>query len=334
MAIEFTSTVAEAEFYNPMAEFDLDSESVEYREDPLTGEQTRIAQNWFTVPDEQPDIDDFVGDGEGCFFCPENVQDATPEYPDFVGVDRGSVGEAVSFPNLFPYARHSNVVVLTEDHFRPIGDLSADLLSDGLACALEYVGAVIDHDDSTFASVNMNLLPSAGSSVVHPHMQAIVDDRGTNESRRRLAAEREYYDDHGRSFWADLLEEERSGERHVGTTGDVEWLAPFAPLSQFHVTGITDVTGIPGPDDSVVADLARGVENVLAYYDGLGLNAYNFALRMVEEDPASPVVVDVVARPAFDEHYVNDAFYLQTLHDGRIVDVAPEAYAPDVGATF
>lgn len=334
MSIEFTSTTEHAEFYSPLAEFSLDSQPVEYREDPLTGEQSRVVTNWFADPPDDPAIEGYVGDGEGCFFCPENVHDATPEYPDFVGNDRGSRGEATAFPNLFPYAKHSNVVVLTKDHFRPIDDLSADLLADGLSLALEYVAAVVAHDHSRFASINMNFLPSSGSSVAHPHLQALVDDHGTNESRRRLKGEREYHDEHGRTFWADLVDEERDGHRYVGSTGDVDWVAPFAPRTQWHVAGVTNVTGVLDPEDSVVTELARGIENVLAYYADRGLNAYNFTLRMAPDEPASPAVLDIVARPTFDEHYVNDSFYLQTLHDERVVDEAPEVYAEDVAAFF
>ena len=139
MPVEFDKTVEEATFYSPMADFERDTQPVEYRTDPLTGQQSRVVVEWFPDPPEDPAVDDFVGDGEGCFFCPETVTDATPEYPDFVGVDRGSVGEATSFPNLFPYAEHSNVVVLTEDHFRPASDLTADLLADAARPVL-YVG--------------------------------------------------------------------------------------------------------------------------------------------------------------------------------------------------
>jgi galactose-1-phosphate uridylyltransferase len=333
MAIEFRKAVEEARFYSPLADFDLDTQLVEYREDPLTGEQTRVVAAWFPDP-EDSDAEPDAGDGEDCVFCPGMVGDATPEYPDYVGVDRGSVGEATSFPNLFPYGKHSNVVVLTEDHFRPVGDLPAGLLADGLACALEYVHAAVEHDGSRFASVNMNLLPSAGSSVLHPHLQAIVDDHGTNEARRRLDAERAYHADAGGTYWADLRDEERDGPRYVGRTGDVEWLAPFAPASQYHVRGVTDVTGIPDPGSPAVEDLAAGLENVLSFYDDRGLDAFNFTLHLVRGETASPAVLDVVARPAFEEEYVNDVFYLQALHDERIVDVAPEEYAPEVGGFF
>ena len=333
MTIEFTSTVEEARFYSPLEAFEADAVEIEHREDPLTGRRTRIVPDVFPMPEDEPAIDDFVGDGEGCFFCPENVTEATPTYPDFVGLDRGSVGEAVSFPNLFPYAKGSNVVVLTEDHFRSIDEFTVDHFADGLACALEYVHAVRDHEEAAYASINMNILPSSGSSVVHPHLQTIVDDHGTAQLRRIARHERAYHDEHGRRYWEAYLEEERDGPRYVGSAGEVEWLAPFAPKHQWHVAGVTDVTGLPAPGDDVVADLAAGIVNVLSYYAELGLNSHNFALRLLEE-PASTAVVDIVARPVFGEHYVNDAFFFTILHDEPIVDVAPETYAAEVSAHF
>ncbi|WIV67830.1 hypothetical protein [Natrialbaceae archaeon AArc-T1-2] len=334
MSIEFNRTVEEARFHNPLEDFAEDAVEIEHRVDPLTGEQTRIVPMVFPRPEDgQPDIAAFVGDGEDCFFCPGNVEEATPTYPDFVGFDRGSAGEATSFPNLFPYAKHSNVVALTEDHFRPIGEFDAETVADGLACALEYLHAVRDHEAVTFASVNMNILPSSGSSVVHPHLQTIADDHGSNEQRRTRRCEQAYHDDHGSSYWTDLRDRERDGPRHVGTTGDVEWIAPFAPTHQWHVTGITDVTGFPEPGDDVVDDLAAGIENVLSYYADLGLNAHNFALSL-SDDPASRAVIDVVARTPFDDHYVTDAYFHQILHNERVVDAVPEAYADDVGEYF
>ena len=334
MTIEHTKTVEQATFYSPLADFEEDTLDVEVRTDPLTGRQTRVAEQVFPAPEEAPDIEEFVSDDEGCFFCPEMVHDATPEYPDFVGQDRIESGEAVSFPNLFPYGKHSNVVVLTEDHFRPIDALSESHFEDGLACAFEYLGAVLDHDDPDFASVNMNLLPSSGSSVVHPHLQAVADDHGTNAQRRRLEAEREFHDEHGRSYWEELLEAEKGGPRYVGSTGEVEWLAPFAPMHHWHVRGVTDHTEFPSSDDAILSDLADGITNVLEYYASLDLNAHNFAISLTNDEPASPVIIDIVARTPFDEHYVSDAFFFRTLHDEPAIDVPPEEYATEMTGHF
>ena len=336
MTIEFERSVVEAELKSPLEEFETVSKPIEHRSDPLTGRTARIVPDVFPEPEGDVDLDAVVGDGEGCFFCPDSVGDATPEYPDSIGGGRGRSGEATSFPNLFPYAKHSNVVVLTEDHFHPMDELGADRLADGLACGLEYLASVADADDPQFASINMNFLRSAGSSIFHPHMQVIAGDHGTDRGRRIARAEREYYDENGSPYYRDLLDRERSGDRYVGQTGDVEWIAPFAPLSQFHAAGVlgTDDDGLVSPESDLVDDLAAGIDTVLADYADRGLNAFNFGLRFAPGEPGSVPVVDVLARAPFGKHYQSDAFYAQTIHNETVVDVAPEAYASVLAERF
>ncbi|MFB6070736.1 MAG: hypothetical protein ABEJ76_06905 [Halanaeroarchaeum sp.] len=331
MAIEFPSTHQEATFYNPLEDFAETTVPIEVREDPLTGRQTRIVPENFLVPDEDPDIDEVVEDAEGCFFCPGTVEEATPRYPDFVGEERGSVGEATSFPNLNPYGAHSNVVVLTDDHYVPIDEFDAGTFANGFTAAMEYVGRVFEHDDSaTVASVNMNFLRSAGSSIVHPHVQTLVDDRGTNRQRRRLEAHRAYHDRHGSRYLDDLLEAERDGDRMVGRTGAVEWYAPFSPQHHRHVRGVLDAETVPPADSDVYTDLARGLVGVLESYAERGLNSFNFGFQIVDDEPATRPVIDVVARSVFDRYYWSDATFFDTVHEESVVDVAPEEYAPDV----
>ena len=343
MPIEFASEVQTASFYSPLEDFESVDVDVEVREDPLTGRSARIVPGSFVRTEGEPDIAEVVEDDEGCFFCPEMVGDVTPKYPDWVGMDRGSVGEATSFPNLNPYGAHSNVVALTEEHFKPIDALGAAEFEDGLAAALEYVNAVFDNDDeAAVASVNMNFLRSAGASIIHPHLQTLVDDRGTNEDATRAAAARAYREENGGVYWADLVDEERGGDRYVGATGSVEWLAPFAPKHHYQVTGVVDpdavgggaAGGVPAPDDDAVSDLAEGITNVLAYYAGEGLNSFNFALRLVADEPACPPVVDVIGRSPFDRYYWSDSPFFVTLHDEGVVDVAPEDVAGAARAHF
>ncbi|WP_181690989.1 hypothetical protein [Natronomonas sp. LN261] len=346
MPIEFERSVDEARLKSPLEAFETVTETVEHRWDPLTDRKARIVPDVFPDPEGGAEthskgetgaaLDALVGDSEGCFFCPDSIETATPEYPDTVGGGRTMRGEATAFPNLFPYAKHANVVVLTEEHFRPMTDLGPERLADGLACGLEYVRSVRDHEGSRLASINMNFLRSSGGSVFHPHMQVIADDHGTDRQARILRREREYDDEHDSRYWSDLLEHERSGDRYVGRTGGVEWVAPFAPLGQFHVAGVLDPDAIGGddgvlsPDAELLDDLAVGIDGVLEYYADRGLNAFNFGLRFAPDDPASTPVLDIVARAPFEAYYVNDAFYAQTVHREGVVDVAPEVYASAV----
>jgi len=331
--IEFERETQTARFYSPLQDFAEDAVDTEVRIDPLTGRQSRIVQGSFVMPDEDPEIAPAVEDDEGCFFCPGMVTEATPEYPDWVGTDRGTRGEATAFPNLNPYGSGSNVVALTEDHFVPIDGFTPALLEDGLALALEYVRAVREAESADYASANMNYLPSAGSSIVHPHLQTLVDDRGTNEQRLLARESERYRDEHGSAYWHDLVEEERGGDRHVGTTGNVEWVAPFAPKHHRQVLGIVGAHGIPDPDADAVADIAEGLVNVFDVYESRGMNSFNFALYL-QDDPAFPPVVSVISRAVFDDYYWSDSPFFTVLHDEGVVDDPPEEYAEAASEAF
>ncbi|MFB6086264.1 MAG: hypothetical protein ABEJ84_05605 [Halodesulfurarchaeum sp.] len=332
--MEFVSRTQTATFHSPLEDFAETDVEIEVRADPLTGRQTRIVPDSFVEPEETPDLPESVTDSEGCFFCPGTVEEATPTYADFVGYDRGSVGEATSFPNLNPYGTHSNVVVLTEDHHVPLGELSAEILADGLSAALDYVGAVFDDDpDASVASINMNLLPSAGSSIIHPHVQTLVDDRGTNTQQARIAGAREYLDRTGTKYFSALLDASRDTDRYVGSVGDVEWIAPFAPRHHRHVRGIGPATGPLDSDAEVVESFATGIANVAGQYADTGLNSFNFGLHLVDDDAVRPHV-DVVARAPFEDYGWSDATFFETIHDESVIDIPPEEYADSIAAYF
>ena len=332
MAIEFATHTQTASLHSPLEDFEEVSVDIEVRRDPLTDRQARIVDASFVMPEEEPDIDGIIEDTDGCFFCPGTVEEATPTYAD-VDMERGSVGDAVSFPNLNPYAAHSNVVAITEEHYSSPAQFSAEELANGLIAAVEYIDAVEESDpDATFAAVNMNFLRPAGSSIIHPHLQTLVDDSGTNRHRELLEASRTYRDEHGEAYWSALLEEERDGPRYVGETGDVEWIAPFAPTHHRHVQGI--LPGRPTVDSGTLNDVAEGLAAVLEHYADAGHNSFNFSLFLSPDDPAFPPVIDVVARSVFDEYYWSDSPYFTVLHDEGVVDVPPEEYAETLSERF
>ncbi|WP_142857568.1 hypothetical protein [Salinigranum halophilum] len=336
MSIEFERQVQEATFYSPLEDFEETTVETEVRVDPLTGRTARVVTDNFLMP-ESPAIDDSVLDSEGCFFCPGTVEEATPKYPDWIAPDRGKSGEATSFPNLNPYGAYSNVVALTEEHFVPIDEFTTEQFADGLCAAFQYVRDVFDHDDDArFASVNMNYLRPAGSSLIHPHMQTLVDDRGTNEQRRVAEAARDFYDANDEVYWSELAIDERGGDRYVAEIGNVHWLAPFAPKHHRHLVGVAAQihSGVPDPRGDVTHDFAEGLVDVLSYYASLGLNSFNVALFVERDDPALPPVMNVTARSVFDEYYWSDATFFTSLHDEGVVDVAPEVYGKEAHKFF
>ncbi|CCQ34183.1 hypothetical protein HLRTI_000632 [Halorhabdus tiamatea SARL4B] len=335
MTFDFDPATQTTWFHSPLEDFEEVSVETEVREDPLTGRQSRIVSENFVRPEGDPDIAAVVGDREGCFFCPDMVTDATPTYPDWVGFDRGEWGEATSFPNLNPYGDHSNVVVLTEDHYVPIDEFTVEQFTDGLAAALEFVDVAFESDAADeYASINMNFLRPAGSSIIHPHMQTLIDECGTNRQADRAEAARAYREEHDASYWDDAISETTESDRYIGSTGAVEWVAPYAPKHHRHVRGVAPGVDVPDPTDPVVEDLAAGIVNVLDYYGSAGHNSFNLALTLQDGDPANPPVIDLVSRAVFEQYYWSDSPFFATLHDESVVDVPPEDYATEAAAFF
>lgn len=331
--MEFKRNEQSPNFYSPLTDFEEVIKTVEVREDPLTGRIARVVDAAFLKPDNY-DIDPVVSNSTNCFFCPDSVQEATPVYPDWLDVDRGSEGESTSFPNLHPYGSYSNVVVLTETHFQPMDELTSKQFSDGFALALEYVNAVFNHDkDVTHASINMNFLRSAGSSLVHPHLQTVVDNLGTNYQRKLLKSSRRYQDAEGSSYWVDLVDAEKKDERWIGRRGPVNWLAAFAPKHHRHVLAVGEKTSRSEIGRETVEGFAEGLTKVLSSFSNDGLNAFNFTIHLVD-DPALPPVLSVIARSVFDEYYWSDSPFFTVLHDEGVVDVPPEEYATHIRDKF
>lgn len=326
MSISFETHTQEAAFNDPREDFKPVSIPVEVRVDPLTGRQTRIVPEALPRA-EDPDFSQFVESDGFCFFCPENVSDVTPTYGEAYEPDRGHGDEAISFPNISPYGTHSNVVVLTEDHYLPIDGLSSSLYSDGLAVALDYVTSIMSNDPAVrYASINQNFLPPAGSSIVHPHLQTMVDERGSTGQRRMAEADRRYLRDHDRSYWRELIATERDlGERYLGSIGEVDWVAAFAPIHFYHVVGVLEQPDVPAPADGVVEDVAEGIERILDYYSAEGLNSFNFSWFLAPDD--RPSTIHLVGRSVFDQFYVGDTPFFATIHGEPVVDVTPETTA-------
>lgn len=332
MPIEFRQSTQTASFYSPLADFEQVEVAVEVREDPVTGRRTRIVSDNFLLPDREPDIDGFVSDAEGCFFCPGLVDEATPKYRGISGTDRGKKGEATSFPNLHPYGGYSNVVVLTSEHFVPIDGFTPGVFADGISLAIEYIGSVMDADsEMSVASVNMNYLRPAGSSIVHPHLQTLVDRVGTNEQSRLYDGVASFRDDTNESYWEVLLDTEETNDRLVGETGRVTWMAPFAPKHHWHIRGVPDYSGVPAGNDGVVQDIATGIVNAFEFYEGVGLNSCNLVIHIAE---GRRPIIDIVGRSVFDTYYWSDATFFAMLHDESVIDVAPEEYAENAQTYF
>ena len=136
--IEFYRRKDEAWFLDPRENFARKSISFEMRRDPLTGHISRIVSFRRKIPEIKVNEEVLEASKKNCPFCPEQLPALTPLFiPEIASEGRLHKGGASLFPNSFPYARHSWVVVLSKEHFLSLDQLSTEVLMDGFLVAQE-----------------------------------------------------------------------------------------------------------------------------------------------------------------------------------------------------
>lgn len=267
-------------------------EPIEVRRNPITGRTCRITFSRVeerepgaaTLPDPPP----FAGDRSRCPFCQDALAAQTPRLvPELCPAGRLQKGRSVLFPNLFPYGSHSAVSLFDDQHFVEIGTASADSYADCLLNCRDYLLRVLEHDPaSVYMAITQNHLPSAGGSLLHPHLQLQADPAASNHHRFLHGHAINYLAETGtRLFSAYLQHEREDGSRTIGRSGSWEWLAAFAPEGFFEIWGILpEVTSIRQAEDGDWSSLARGVINAQKFYRSLNRNGYNLGLLLIEDD--------------------------------------------------
>jgi hypothetical protein len=156
--MELRREVLTTEILDPRRDFAPMELTLEIRWDPLTGHTSRILPSAGLLQPAKYDLPELAEQTRaGCPFCAERIEETTPKLPSSVAPEgRIRRGEAVLFPNLLPYSRHSAVSVYSpKRHFLPLGEMSAELIADNLATQVEFARAVMRADEAaTWASVN------------------------------------------------------------------------------------------------------------------------------------------------------------------------------------
>lgn len=298
-----------AELLDPRQGFERVRLPLEVRWDPLTGQSCRLLPEGSLPPPEQQDLEMLAEKTRpACPFCAERIETVTPRFPpEVVPESRIRRGEAVLFPNLVPYAKWSSVSVYSpERHLLRLDELTPTLLGDNLLAQVAFAQAVLRHDASSrWVSVNANQLPPSGSSIFHPHLQGAANPEPTTVQRLLDEADVRAY----------VELERRDGERLIGSTGRVAWMAAFAPVGPAELRAFVDGE----LDETAVAELADGLSRALRLYASLGFQSFNLAL--------TGGVLRLVGRAYFGPLLRSDAMWSERLHWEAATDIAPETVA-------
>ncbi|WP_217589614.1 hypothetical protein [Lentibacillus saliphilus] len=302
----------------------------EVRFDPLTGESSRVVFDpglTFSIPAYR-DVARQTS-GKNCPFCPENVWQQTPLFPnDLVEGGRITHGEAIVAPNLFPYSKHNGVVIMSKAHFVRLEDFTTDLIKHALIAAQKYAMNVLKHEtDASFVSINWNYLPPSGGSMLHSHLHVVISESPTNEQRMMTQHHqlfKERYDQHYFDWLYDY--EKRENERWIGESGDIAWMHAFAPKS--HNDFLAVFRNRRTIDDVTETDwrhFAEGLINIFSTLTEQNLASFNLALSFTHD--GSPAYARLVPRLTLGQLGTSDMNFFHTLHDEPLSYKKPEAIA-------
>jgi galactose-1-phosphate uridylyltransferase len=264
---------------------------IEIRKNPITGRTCRIT---FSRAGERepgtealPDPPPFAADRSSCPFCLEALAARTPRLAAEVCPNgRMQKGDSILFPNLFPYGSHSAVSLFDDRHFVEIGTASPDSYTDCLLNCRDYLLRILAIDPTCiYLAITQNHLPSAGGSLLHPHLQLQADSIASNHHRFLKTRAAEHLKATAAPLFSAYLDHERrEASRYIGRTGSWEWLAAFAPEGFFEIWGILPgVASIRQATEKDWGALARGVINTQRFYRSQNRNGYNLGLLLIED---------------------------------------------------
>ena len=309
---------------------------IEIRKHPLSGRHCRItfsrSAEKETGTGQLPPPPPHADQTEDCPFCVPQVEHQTPRFPKgFHAPGRLIHGRSILFPNLFPYAIYSAVSLFDDQHYVEIGSASLESYADCLSNCAAYLRHVHAFDPSAvYMGIAQNHLPSAGGSLLHPHLQVHADRVAPNHHRYLAQRASNYKKATGKGLLSEYLAHEQTdGRRLIGQTGEWVWLAAYAPEGFHEIWGI-----LPGRTSLLTlteqewGDLARGVLNVQCYYRSICRNGYNLGLLAVEQaDSCLELRVVLIVRSNFAAWVRNDHTSFETMLGDMATFHAPEETA-------
>jgi galactose-1-phosphate uridylyltransferase len=285
---------------------------LQYRKEHFTGLACRISSARLDRHIEQPAHIPVSSDP--CPFCRENVFSLTPTFQDGNRITRG---ESVTFPNLFPFGKGHIVTVITSEHF--VQTFTRLQIVDALYSQIKVL-----RDIDGYASINWNFLPSAGASLIHPHMQGLSDSRPSRIVDLYLRASQQYRRKHGRTYWDALKAAERVSDRYL--FGDeILWAAHAVPVGEREVRGILPISSVDEMGDYVDL-LARGILEILSLYRNLCSHAFNMSIFFDKkgEDHGFCAFCSIISRINPSPSSISDSAFMERLHLEPVILTLPE----------
>jgi len=333
--VKFRREFGEARLYAP-PDFRLETQTVEYRFDPLTGIRSRINVKRALRPMQveiDADIIEFIEKTRAnCPFCPENIERNTPIFLEDVWRDGRIKNGCYVFPNRYPFAEHHAVATITSKHFLELDEFTPEMIAENMLACIRYTIMVNEkYGEVKYPLWLWNHLPSAAASIIHPHTQIIVDRKPTIQQKLLLDRSRRYFSRTGKCYWTDLIEAEREGDRWIWEGKYIAVIASFAPQANREIQLIfKDACSLSDIGKKEVEELADFLSLILRFYRINGVNSFNastFSAGIGENPKYYRLNVRIASRPYFRPYYTAYGGVLEIWHGECVSETLPEDIA-------
>lgn len=345
--IKFVKHIQKSTFHNPLKNNELDTQELEIRRDPLTGVQSifnpgledKVAM--FFGGSDMVLIEKMAKESESrCFLCGDRWRAMTPTYPaDLVPTGRIQVGQAVLFPNIFPTGQVHAVIRVGEKHYVPLAEFDPAPVAEAFQACFKLAEYLSKDKSVKYLTINGNYLGPGGASIAHPHFQVVGGDLPFTYLESIFDRGNQYFKTNKSCYWSDLVEiEKKTGDRYIGASGPVEWIAAFSPQGTNEIIGmLPEKTHFLEMDEEDIRGLAVGLVNVLHGYAGMGISTFNFSVYsglLGQRDESFRCFIRVISRQNVYENYRTDDYFMQKLLRNELILTPPEVLAKNLRQHF
>ncbi len=318
--IEFKKIIQKNVYLNPFSQFALREGMVEIRWDPLTHITSRIV-HFPARKLEKYSVDEAIKTSlhVRCPFCPENVNDMTSKFDkDVFGFERFTEGDVTVIPNILTFDKYCLVAIISKEHFVDMdGLIEGDYFCNGLSSLLHVMRIIREKDkDVKYFSINCNYMPMSGSSILHPHIQAIAGEYPTNYHGMMIQKSDKYRSQTKQVYWKELIQEEINlKERFIKELGKVYWYVPFAPRGNGDIGCIFEKSSLFELADADIKDFCAGLAKVLRYFKQENVSGFNLSVFSgIEGEDHFRANARIVARRFLPPVNAADSNYFDKLH--------------------
>ncbi|MCP1714236.1 galactose-1-phosphate uridylyltransferase [Methanocalculus alkaliphilus] len=247
-----------------------------------------------------------------CPFCRSRIFSRTEPFDDGDWITRG---ESVTFPNLYPFADRHTVTVITRAHM--VESFTREQISDALIASASSLESYLG-----YPSINWNFLPSAGASLLHPHLQGVADAFPTSLCRLYLTASK---NSPSGNYWRTIRETEEGGPRHL--FGDeILWYANPVPIGECEIRGLLpfrEVSDLPHYAD----EIADGILRIIRLFHSFGSVAFNMGILFGKNGGVHDgmhAFCTLIARINPNPDSISDSAFMERIHREPVVMTLPE----------